>query len=396
MKKLMVIGAGAMQIPLLQKAKDLGIFTIAIDGNDKAQGVSLCDLFYNVSTNDFKEVEALAMEHRVDGIITNSDYPVRVMASVSEKLQLKSLSYSASLLNTNKLLLREILQEGGIPSPRFFKVESEQDAEHFAGRLGYPFIMKPVDSSASRGVSLVRSAQEIGSSFAEARRSSRNGHVIVEAYVPGREFSVEAFASDNQIRIVAITEKLTTGAPHFVELGHRIPASLTADEESQIRTTVLSALRITGIRNGASHTEVKINDQGAFIIEIGPRLGGDYIATDLVPLATGYDMVENCLLSALSMPVREYAPLNKSAAIVFFTASSGIVTSIEGVEEALEWKQLVRLELTIKLGDQVNSLKSSLDRIGYAIVVGDTPEEADAVANAIKKQVVIRTESCEQ
>lgn len=111
----------------------------------------------------------------------------------------------------------------------------------------------------------------------------------------GPEVSVETLSFDGHTHIIAITDKVTTGSPEFVEMGHSIPSQLSIDTKLQIEKVVIAAIKAVGINNGPSHTEIIITKDGPKVVELGARLGGDNITTHLVPFATGVDMVEACI-----------------------------------------------------------------------------------------------------
>ncbi|WP_261303490.1 ATP-grasp domain-containing protein [Paenibacillus andongensis] len=376
-----------MQIPLIRKAKSKGIYTIAADMNNDAPGKFEADEFHPISTNNTNELLKLACQEDVSGVITNSDYPMRTTSSISQELGLIGLSPVTALIATNKLLLREILSESGILSPKFAKITKEADINYQVENIGLPFILKPVDSSASRGVFRIDHNEEIKLAYEQSLLSSKNQILIMEQYITGNEYSVESITIKGKTKMIAITEKSTTGAPHYVELGHIIPANLSHDRYEQIENLIKSALYAIGFSNGVAHTELKINDEGIFIIEIGPRLGGDYITSDLVPLATGYDMLGNNINLILDEPIIEEISINRFAGIVFFTAPSGKLMEIRGLEFLRTNKKIVRYEFFVGIGDIVSQLRSSLDRVGYAIVVDDSYDAFCSMLNELKKNV---------
>jgi len=387
-KKLLVLGAGNLQIPLINKAKSKGLYTIAVDMNEDAPGKGIADEFYPISTNDSLQLLKLAREHKINGVITNSDYPMRTASYIAAELGLVGMSQTAATIATNKLLLREVLSENNIASPKFAKVGKLEDIYYHVVDLEYPFILKPVDSSASRGVHLIESGEQIESAYNQACENSKNGYLIMEQYIHGDEYSVESLTVNGITQTIAITAKMTTGAPHYVELGHIISADLDHEMQKKVEKLVSNAVLALGISNGVSHTELKINSQGIFIIEIGPRLGGDYITTDLVPLATGYDMVGNAINLAMGLAIDSYKNKQKYAGIAYFIAPEGELCGINGLDiiEASSFVQ--RYELFIKSGDHVNPLRSSLDRAGYCIMKADSFDECVKELEHLRKSVI--------
>jgi carbamoyl-phosphate synthase large subunit len=377
MKKLLILGASAIQVPIIVKAKELGFLTLVVDFNPEAPGMALADKAVLLSTNDIPGVVNLAMAEKIDGILTTSDFPVRTVAAVGEALSLPVLSPRAAEICTDKYLQRELLAKAGLPCPRFLKLEAGAALTE-ASSLVFPVIVKPVDSSASRGVQKVRDRSALPDAVAFARSYSRSGAVIVEEFVHGREFSVEVLIQDGAVHIPAITEKTTSGSGEsfFVEVQHVIQANLTAKERAAILGTVETAVLAAGLDHCASHTEVMLTAQGVVIIEIAARLGGDFITSDLVPLATGVDMGRNVIRMALGEPLEPQPLWSRFSGIQFITpdlhpTSSTYLESIQGDHRVVRWERDA-----LPGGPE---LRSSLDRSGYLIAVADSRESLSEI-----------------
>jgi carbamoyl-phosphate synthase large subunit len=285
MKRILILGAGEMQLPIIQKAKQMGVYTIVADFDPTAPGLSLADEKALISTIDLEKVLQLAKEKHINGILTTSDYPVNIVARVAKELNLKGMSIDVAELCTNKYLQREFFQINGIKTPKFKLITDSNDLNQITH---FPSIIKPIDSSASRGVKKVNSDNELRRQYNIAVQFSRQAKVIVEDYIFGREFSIETYTQEGITMIVAMTEKITKGEEigFFVEDTHIIPARITSIEKSLINEEVLKTINTMKINNCPTHTEVKLNKNGVFIVEIACRLGGDYITSDLVPLST--------------------------------------------------------------------------------------------------------------
>ena len=195
--------------------------------------------------------------------------------------------------------MRLCLSKAGIECPKYVKYSKELCEDNLKG-MNYPLIVKPVDRSGSRGVNLVKNQNDLESAVKEAENESLSDEVIIEEFIEGRELSVETISWQGKHYILQYTDKITTEAPHFIEMAHHQPALLTAEEKEQINTLVLKGLDALNINYGASHTEIKINAKGEIrIIEIGARMGGDCIGSDLVKLSTGYDFVQSVIEIAI-------------------------------------------------------------------------------------------------
>lgn len=385
MKSVMILGAGPYQVPAIQTVKELGYKAIVLDYDKKASGVALADEFYEISTIDKDRVLKKAEELRPNFIITStSDLPVRTVAYVAEKLNLeKDLSYANSICATDKSAMRERLKKSGVPIPNFFSCRNFDEFTDAIRKFSNYCIVKPADNAASRGVKLIDknlTKSELEEQYNFTKHYSRNGVVMVEEFMTGPEVSVECFIVNGKPNVIAITDKLVTSLPYFVELGHSEPSQLPEDVQNGIRNIAILAIKAIGIQNGVSHVELKITPNGPKIVEIAARLGGDYITAKLVPLSTGVDMVKNSIFLALRRPFDIEKTLNCGSAIRFITAPKGVVKEIKIEKNPLEIEGVKDFQLNVKVGDSVADVKSSNDRIGFVITQAKTAKEAIEIA----------------
>lgn len=375
--KLLILGAGEMQIPVIQRAKTMGLYTIVADMDADAPGMKYADDAVVISTMDKEGILECSKRYTIDGLLTTSDAPVNVVSYVGEALGLPSMSTEVAAICTNKYLQREKFAENGINVPFFQLCDKNTDLKQLKD---YPYIVKPVDSSASRGVKKVEGEKELQLAVSEALRYSRSGKVIVESFIKGKEFSVETYTQNNITTIVNITEKLCIGEDKgfFVEDTHIEPARITNKEWVAIESEVKKAIRALHINNCPTHTEIKLNDEGAFIIEIACRLGGDYITSDLVPLSTGVDMLENLIKIALGENIDVERKLNKCSAVQFLNTEN-----YEKCRAFIDSSDTHIIRYEIKEFEN-KQIKSSLDRLGYVILQADNMSEIETILDNIK------------
>ena len=391
MKKLMILGASILQLPAIKKAKEMGLLPVVVDMNPDAVGFRENDILKEViSTIDIPAVVAAARKHRVDGVMTlASDMPMRSVAAVARELGIVGISDETAIKATDKGEMRKALSACGVPIPKFFVASCKDDYDRIISFFTKPFIVKPADNSGSRGVVKINDPKDrcaTDEAYEYSLRSSRNGKVVVEEYMSGPEVSVETLTVDGECYVVQITDKITTGAPHFVEMGHTQPSRLSADITERIRSIAIAANKAVGIDNGPSHTEIIVTDEGPKIVELGARLGGDCITTHLVPLSTGMNMVEYCIRIALGEKPGFSAPINRGSAIRYFHQHSGTVDSIEGVEDAVAVDGVVQISIVHGVGEKITDVTDSGSRMGFVIAQGSTAEKAvKACENAMKK-----------
>lgn len=391
MLKLLIVGASVLQIPAIEKAKKSGFFVGVIDMNSDAPGVKLADKFYKVSTNDVEGVLAVAQDFMPNGIITlATDMPMRSVAAVACELGLPGISPQVALKATDKVAMIECFEANDIPHPWYRVVNTQIQFEEILDSVSPPFIIKPNDSSGSRGVVLVDNANKALDGYNYSKSVSKTGTVLVEEFMVGVEVSVEIITINGISTVLAITDKLTTGAPHFVEMGHSQPSMLPIVVQNKVKEVAVKAVEAIGINNSPSHVEIIVTNEGPKLVELGARMGGDCITSHLVPLSTGVDMVKASIdLSLGQIPYIE-KKFNKGSAIRYITSKEGILKDIIGIEDVWRMEGVQHLEIIKKKGESITSIHGSGDRIGYIICQAETSLNAIDLCNqAINRLKVV-------
>nr|WP_317363426.1 ATP-grasp domain-containing protein [uncultured Blautia sp.] len=396
-KKIMILGASILQLPAIEKAKEMGLDVIAVDMNSEAIAFNVPGVKKEIiSTIDSPAIVEVAKKHQIDGIMTlATDMPMRSVAAVAKAMGLVGIDEETALKATNKVEMRKALQAGGVPIPKFIKVSNEEEYREAVKQFNVPFIVKPADNSGSRGIFEVidfTNEKLIKKAYDYSKPHSRVGDVVVEEYMRGLEVSVETLSVDGVCHVIQITDKLTTGAPHYVEMGHSQPTVHDSEMAFRIAEVAKMANKAIGIKNGPSHTEIIITSEGPKIVEIGARLGGDNITTHLVPLSTGIDMVECCIKIALGEKPDMKEKWSKGSAIRYFEQKEGIIKSIEGIEQAEKVRGIQQISIIHGVGEKVTEINSSGARMGF--VIAQDKNAVTAVAdceNALQKiEVEIR------
>ena len=273
----------------------------------------------------------------------------------------------------------------GIPCAKGKVISTEKDASDMV----FPVIVKPRDNSGSRGVKLCNNLQELEETIQEALDNSKKDTVLVEEFIEGREFSIEALHYDGKSEVIQFTEKKTTPFPYNVELGHIQPANISEEQKNQIRRIISLIGSALNFEYCPSHTELKINDRGIFIIETSPRLGGDYITSLLTPLSTGINMEDQLLHIALGEHVDvTIGRIDRAAGVRFFDLPLGVVKSIHlDAGKFLSNSNIVDFSLDVKKGDRIKPITSSLNRYGQVIVKEDTFEDVRNMLDEIENEV---------
>lgn len=396
-KKLMILGASILQLPAIEKAKEMGLDVVVVDMDPNAIGFNVPGIEKEIiSTIDIQAVITAAKSHKIDGIMTlATDMPMRTVAAVAKEMNLIGIDEETALKATNKAEMRKALQLNNVPIPKFYVVSNKDEYKSVVKQFNVPFIVKPADSSGSRGIFEVRDIHNedlIVEAYEYCHPFSRVGDVVVEEYMEGPEVSVETLTVNGECHVIQITDKLTTGAPHYVEMGHSQPTMRSNEIAEQISKVAKAANKAIGIKNGPSHTEIIVTKEGPKIVELGARLGGDNITTHLVPLSTGVNMVECCIKIALGEIPDIKKKWNKGSAIRYFEQHAGVIDSIEGVDKAEEIDGVQQISIVHGVGEEVTEINSSGERMGFVIAQDVDVDAAikDCLAALTKINVIIK------
>ena len=262
--------------------------------------------------------------------------------------------------------MRQCFIENGVPSPKFSLVKADGNFDNIRG-FEFPLIVKPTDRSGSKGVEKVLDPVQLETAVKRAQNVSFKKEAIIEEFVTGREISVESISFEGNHYILQITDKVTTGAPYFVELEHHQPSSLSADIQERVKEIVLKALDALHIKYGASHSELKITENGDIkVIEIGARMGGDFIGSDLVRLSTGYDFLQGVIEVAMGTFHAPEMPEHRHSGVFFLCKETEKLKPI--IENCHDYSEIVEAEIT---NNELRSIECSGDRSGYFIYQAD-------------------------
>jgi len=291
-KNLAIVGASYLQLPLIKKAKELGYTTHVFAWAANDVGEKEADFFYPISIVEKEEILKVCEEKNICGICSiASDLANITVNYVAEKMNLVGNGIKATEKSTNKHIMRETFKKNGDPSPKSILIDDNIKLNNL--ELDLPIIIKPTDRSGSRGIFKLDNFENLIEIVEKSKKESFENKVLIEEYVEGDEYSVEFISYRGKHTFLALTQKFTTGSPNFIETGHLEPASIDNETLEEIKKVVMHALDSLEIKNGASHSEIKIDNNGKIkIIEIGSRMGGDCIGSDLVKYSTGVDFVK--------------------------------------------------------------------------------------------------------
>lgn len=393
MKKVLVIGAGFLQRYVIRRAKQLGYYTLAVDGNPDAVGFADADEYAAVNIVDQEAVCAYAREKGVDGVLTAAtDYGVLSAAYTARELGLPGISYEAAQRIKNKYQVRKCLFEAKADDTGLaYEVSESTDIAALGGNLAYPVMVKPCDGSGSRGASKVEDQAGFAAACRDAMNNSLTRKATVEPFIVGREYGVESYVENGQIHVLAVMQKWMTQPPYYAELGHAVPSGLPADLEEKVIGCVKTAIRALELRHGSVNMDILLTQQGSVhIIDIGARMGGNLIGSHIIPMGKGIDYIGNMIRGAVGDPC-DFAikPHAEAVATRLLALTPGV---IEKVPDMTQYHtESVVIEHHLNVGDTINEYHTNLDGCGYVVCTGatvaDAAEKAEHIKNSIDKAI---------
>ncbi len=388
-KSVLIFGVGPLQESIIKQAKRIGLYTVGIDPAKDATCRNVVDAFEVVDGQDFEGTCKVVEKYNIDAIVTAAtDKPLVMMARIAEKYGFPFFSVETAHWSTDKFQMKQRFIEYGIPCAKGRLVKSVSEVDDF----DYPVIVKPRDNSGSRGVKLCRCKEELELSMNEAFEVTKLNSVLVEEFIEGAEYSIESLHFNGKSEVIQFTEKKTTDFPYNVELGHIQPANISEENQRNIREIIAKIGNAIQFKNCPSHTELKINNRGIFVIETSPRLGGDYITSTLTPLSTGVNLEELILHIALGEEITADPKQKQYSGVRFFAFQEGLeIKHVPDADFVKGWPHVVDFSFNLKKGDKVNRITSSLNRYGQLILQAGN---RDAIEEAFDKYENVILEQC--
>ena len=390
---MLVLGAGVYQVPLIERARAMGLETIAVSVRGPYPGIKLADRFLEIDTRDVDGIVKAARELGISGIATTgTDVCVPAMGAVVDALGIAGTGYEAAVKSMDKARMKEAFAAHGVPSARFALVRSLADAEQAAKSIGYPLTVKAVDSSGSRGITRVCETAELAEAVDRAYGATRATEILVEQWLEGVEFGAQAFVRGGRVAEVFPHNDTVTPPPYSTPIGHSMPSDLSEQTTALSTEAIQRAVDALGIRDTVSNVDLMLVDEKPMILEIGARMGATCLPENVSTYA-GFDVYEYVIRTAMGEnPEINVVSQHPNAGLLLRSKSTGTVVRLEVPGDLTGHPDIVRFHLDVKCGDHVNEFTVGPDRIGDIVVKASSAREAEELAADLASQVVIEVQ----
>lgn len=394
MKKVLIMGAGIYQLPLIKKAKEIGCYSIVVSPQGNYPGLAIADEVINLDTRDHVGVLEHAKRIGIDAVLTTgTDVAVPTIGYIVDKLGLSGTSYAAAQRSMDKSLMKQCFAGHGIQTAKFFVIETLSELKQRATEIGYPIMVKAVDSSGSRGITQVLNSEDLESAFEEAKSVSNSDKVICEQYLSGIEIGAQAIVVGDEVVEVFLHSDEVTPPPISAPVGHAMPINLDLDLECRTKLLVSNAVKALGIRDVISNVDIMIVDNEPYILEVGARMGATCLAEN-ISLYTGFNAYEFILQLALGDKplLPNVYKKQANAALLLRVNKTGKIKNIIIPESTKMHAGLVELVIDYKVDDRVRAFKVGPDRVGHIVVKADSYDEANALVQVLVTSIVFEIE----
>jgi carbamoyl-phosphate synthase large subunit len=408
-KKIMILGAGTLQVPLLKRAKEKGLFVIVVSPSLKQPGIEYADDVIQLDVRDEEGILKAAEKYGIDGITTDqTDLPVRTAAYVSEHLGLPGIGYKLGCLFTDKYLMREECMKLGLPTPRYKLINDIKDAFDFFHDLDNLAILKPSDSQSSNGVVKITNESQIEKAVNDAKKFTRSGRMIMEEWIEGEEFPVDSYVVDGKCHLLSIgkyhpfeNKEIPTQCSYKTVF----PADITEGIRKVIADTNKKIVEGFGLPFGRTHAEYIVSGDKAYLVEIGARGGGSFFSSDNIRYVTGFRTEDFLIDAALGannqLELEDESERSFCCCTLFFCLpENGVIVSIEGKESVLSMSFVHRNMLnSIHVGYRTAPIENKGSRFNIVVTAdsyGQLEDRIEWIRRTLKIQTRLKNGDIEQ
>jgi biotin carboxylase len=396
-----IIGGSIHQIPAIEEAKSLGLGIVCSDYNKDCIAKKRVDIFVNISIYDkeahIKEIKRLKKEGiNITGIVCIAVDAAITMGAVNDYFGFYGISEEIASICKDKALFRKKMDEWDIENARF-DVLTKDDFNNFdLDKLNFPIIVKPNNGFGSIGAKIFYNKEGIKEHLELILKELKFEKALIEEYYVGEEQTVEAiFDYKGNFTPEFITDRFFKKEVYPVEIGLRNPSSLSKKVQDELFSLAKKVGKGLGIKSGTIKLDSILTNKGARIIEATVRVAGGLDPYFLVPAATGKNIMQNAILTALGKPLKEESLLNKKNKIALTGSplpTPGIIKSIKGIEKAKKLSGVKEVFIFAKVGDRVKEYFDGTSRVCYILVSANNEKEAKEILDEAIKLVEIETQ----
>jgi len=380
MKRLLVLGGGIYQAPMIKRARELGYWVAAASLSKNDPGMQYAHEAWEVNLVDHEAVLALVEQNAIDAVTTTgTEFSIPTIGLISDRLGLPGISLETSKLSTNKILAQQRFAEFEVPTARFRRVASLADALAAANEIGYPVFVKAPDSSGSRGISMVADASLMEASFDEGMTVSRSGAVLVEKMLTGVEFGAQAIVIDGEVEYCLCHNDTVTPPPVTVPVGHSLPFTLGDKIVQESKDVCARAAHALGIENAVCNVDLIATKDGVRLFEIGARIGATGIA-EITNLHYGVNLYDVAI--SLAFGERPEIKLSEGVATaycVLMAKQNGSLRALSVPDDIRADDRILDTTFDYSVGDTVRAFRTGPDRIGHVFVRAESMDAAEAL-----------------
>ncbi|HXJ89985.1 MAG TPA: ATP-grasp domain-containing protein [Candidatus Binatia bacterium] len=393
-KRILILGGGRYNVPSIRSAREAGFFAIVADRNSEAPGLKVADVPLAINLNDCDAlITAAANCGGIDGVVSMAEVGVRAAAEIAARLGLPSISEEAAANATSKAAMRRLWQNIEQYSVPFAVVATLTEAEQAVEDLArLPLIFKPDRSfGGSRGVTRVERPDQITDAFAAAQTAGLpNSEVVIEHWVEGSEHSCEVLIWQGETSVLCIGQKVKSLLPYRVDVSVQYPAQLTLAQEATVAKMCDEAIGALRLTQGTAHVEFAYTDRGPVLFELGARCGGGH-TPQIAHHVSGVDEFLEACRMACGMAPSQFRPTRRGGADYrFLIFPPGQVEEITVPDSVIRDPHTLDAGVTITRGDTIRSLRSTSDRAGFLVSVGNSLEDAVERANRGCRDISVR------
>ncbi|UOE93867.1 ATP-grasp domain-containing protein [Alkalihalobacillus sp. LMS39] len=393
MANIMILGASALQIPLITQAIESGYKVVLVSPKKSDPGFNYATFPVYCDVRDIDLILEYALKYQIVGVLTDqTDIPVRTAAYIAEKLGLPGIGYETACLFTDKFLMREKCKELGLKSIQYQLVNNLSEAITFFDSIDGEVIIKPLNNQGSRGVAKISSIEELTYKFSYTQSFSDS--VIIEEYINGREFVVEGIAYDYKFENLIVGDTYYFDIPDaFSATKREFPSTAQENTIDNIKSVNSKIITGFGLKQGITHSEFIVDEKGeVFLIETAARGGGAFISSDLIPISTNVNTEE--FLINIATGIQEEFPKvsysNKVCCYIAFFLPIGEVVSIDGVDEVRQLDFIHRNSLdTVYPGLKVEKIQDKSSRV-YTTISADSYQQLQERIQFLKNTLEIK------